>query len=120
MDMFELIGELNDAPVDFKKVIQVIDTEFDFYPTTFKNGEIINQQDTNNGSCKIFAFAQFNGLSQQATLNAFGDYYTKDVLENPDATNHQNIRNFMKYGWEGIKFEGQALRRRKKIETRGF
>jgi HopJ type III effector protein len=32
-----------------------------------------------------------------------------DVLENPEATNHQNIRNFMKTGWAGISFEGTAL-----------
>ena len=34
----------------------------------------------------------------------------EDVLENPQGTNHQNIRNFMKTGWDGIQFEGNALK----------
>jgi hypothetical protein len=32
------------------------------------------------------------------------------VLKHPEATDHQNIRNFMKTGWEGIRFEGEALK----------
>ncbi|GAK84871.1 type III effector HopPmaJ [Vibrio ponticus] len=39
----------------------------------------------------------------------FGDFYRKDVLGNPDGDDHQNIRNFIAHGWNGIKFEGQAL-----------
>ena len=104
-----LITALNKATVDFKTVIQVIDSEYVFTPTQFTNGAQINEADTNNGSCKIFAFAQLNGLSEQTTLNAFGDFYTVDVLQNPDKEDHQNIRNFMKSGWEGIKFSGEAL-----------
>jgi hypothetical protein len=30
-------------------------------------------------------------------------------LGDPSGTNHQNIRNFMKTGWNGIQFEGEAL-----------
>ena len=32
------------------------------------------------------------------TLNCFGDYYRKDVSHQPEATNHVNIRTFIKYG----------------------
>jgi hypothetical protein len=42
-------------------------------------------------------------------LACFGSYYRKDVLENPNGTDHQNIRNFMNRGWEGISFEKEAL-----------
>jgi hypothetical protein len=31
------------------------------------------------------------------------------VLENLEGDDHQNIRNFMKYGWEGIQFKNEAL-----------
>jgi hypothetical protein len=32
------------------------------------------------------------------------------VLADKDGTSHQNIRNFMKYGWDGVPFEnGIAL-----------
>ncbi len=109
MTLNDLINHLNQAPIDFKKVIELIDSEYNFNPTAFKNGQTFNQANTNNGSCKIFAFGKLNNLSQQATLNAFGDFYTKDVLENPTGTDHQNIRNFMQTGWQGIEFEGEAL-----------
>ncbi len=105
----QLIQQLNQAPVDFKKVIEVIENYYSFTPTEFKNGQIINAANSNNGSCKIFAFGQLNQLSEQATLNAFGQFYTQDVLQNPDGDDHQNIRNFMHSGWQGITFTQQAL-----------
>ena len=109
MTLNELLEELNRQPVDFKKVIEVIETEYSFTPTRFINGSQINEANTNNGSCKIFAFGQLHGLSEQATLNAFGDFYTQDVLQNPNGNDHQNIRNFMQSGWKGVTFDGQAL-----------
>ena len=39
----------------------------------------------------------------------FKIYYFEEVLGDPEGTNHQNIRNFIKSGWDGIKFEGEAL-----------
>ncbi len=106
-----LISALNAGAVDFNSVMQVIDSEYSFTPTRFVNGSQINEANSNNGSCKIFAFAKMHGLSTQATLNAFGDFYTVDVLQNPDNDDHQNIRNFMQQGWEGIKFDGDALKK---------
>jgi len=104
-----LIDALNKGAVDFKSVIQVIDSEYKFIPTRFVNGHQVNEADTNNGSCKIFGFAKLNGLNEQATLNAFGDFYAVDVLQNPEKEDHQNIRNFMKSGWAGIKFDGDSV-----------
>ncbi|WP_319557576.1 HopJ type III effector protein [Thiomicrorhabdus sp.] len=108
----ELITALKNSAVDFKTVMQVIETEYEFSPTAFKNGDTFNEADTNNGSCKIFAFAKLNQLSQQQTLNAFGDFYTRDVLQHPENNDHQNIRNFILHGWEGIEFSGEALTRK--------
>ena len=93
----------------FPETIAHIDKNYIFTPTTFKNGNQINNAGENNGSCKIFAFAQLNNLSKEETLSLFGDFY-QDVLNTPDATDHQNIRNFMIFGWEGIQFEGEVLR----------
>ena len=104
-----LIEALNQNAVDFNSVIQVIDTEYEFTPTRFVNGTQVNEENTNNGSCKIFAFAKLNGLNEQATLNAFGNFYTVDVLQNPAKEDHQNIRNFMVSGWAGIQFDGEAV-----------
>lgn len=105
-----LIEALNQTAVDFTTVMQTIDNNYDFTPTAFKNGETENAKNTNNGSCKVFAFAKLKNLSEQATLNAFGDYYTVDVLKNPDNDDHQNIRNFIKSGWQGIEFKSEALK----------
>ncbi len=111
----ELITQLNAGAVDFKTVMEVIDNKYDFSPTEFQNGSQLNEAGTNNGSCKIFAFAELNQLSEQATLNAFGDFYTIDVLENPNAEDHQNIRNFMQLGWQGIEFRGKALKEKSDV-----
>ncbi len=105
----QLIQQLNQAPVDFKKVIEVIEKNYDFTPTEFKNGQTLNTENSNNGSCKIFAFGLLNQLSEQATLNAFGQFYTQDVLQNPNGNDHQNIRNFIQSGWQGVAFTQQAL-----------
>jgi len=43
------------------------------------------------------------------TLASFAQYYFIDVLENPNATDHQNIRNFIKTGFEGLIFEKETL-----------
>lgn len=112
MTLEDLIAALNRHPVDFKQVMDVIDSEYDFTPTAFKNGELMNAANTNNGSCKIFAFAKLHQLCETDTLNAFGDFYTQDVLLHPEGEDHQNIRNFMKTGWQGIEFKGEALKKK--------
>jgi hypothetical protein len=90
----------------------VIDALYDFTPTAFKNGSFINEVGKNNGSCKLFSFARLHSLSQQQTLNCFGTYYRNDVLNHPEGSDHQNIRNFIKAGWAGIEFSGNALVRK--------
>ncbi|WP_409991373.1 HopJ type III effector protein [Chryseobacterium sp. Leaf405] len=95
--------------IDFKDVIAYIDENYNFTPTKFTNGNTVNEVDQNNGSCKVFSYAKLNDLSKEDTLNLFGDFYRNDVLKNPEGTDHQNIRNFMEFGWDGISFEGVAL-----------
>lgn len=111
MEIAALIEKLTLQPeqVEFQEVIATIDENFEFMPTAFVNGETVNAENQNNGSCKIFAFAQLQELSVEQTLACFGDFYRKDVLENPDNDDHQNIRNFIRFGWAGVKFSGQAL-----------
>ncbi len=111
MELNTFLQRLNNAPesITFNDAIAVIDALYDFTPTAFINGALRSEAGQNNGSCKIFSFARLQKLSPQQTLHCFGDYYRKDVLGNPEGADHQNIRNFMKSGWEGIKFEGDAL-----------
>ncbi|QCU90150.1 HopJ type III effector protein [Thiomicrorhabdus sediminis] len=109
MTVEQLISLLQQAPQEFNQVMEVIDTNYNFTPTAFKNGELQNEANQNNGSCKVFSFAQLHNLSEQATLNAFGKFYSVDVLQHPQNDDHQNIRNFIKFGWQGIEFTGIAL-----------
>jgi len=95
--------------ITFQEVIETVDNNYEFIPTAFKNGDTFNEENQNNGSCKVFAFGKLNNLSASETLQLFGDFYRKDVLENPEGDDHQNIRNFIQYGWAGIFFETEAL-----------
>lgn len=100
------------TPVSFQDTMAVIAEHYDYQPTEFSNGleqPVISQAGQNEGSCKIFAFAQLQNLTPADTLSLFGDYYRIDVLQHPDASDHQNIRRFMQDGWAGIVFQGTAL-----------
>ena len=100
------------ATIQFNDVITFIDENYDFTPTKFTNGNTVNEENQNNGSCKVFSFAKLNNLSKEETLALFGAFYREDVLGNPEGSDHQNIRNFMEFGWEGIQFEGEALHKK--------
>lgn len=115
MNTNELINliQTNPSEVEFEQVIAVIDQDYSYTPTQFYNGlgenEVISAAGTNEGSCKIFAFADINDLNEAQTLACFGKYYREDVLRNLGGTDHANIRNFMRYGWEGIHFDSPPL-----------
>lgn len=111
-ELIDLVRQ-NPAAVEFEQVMQVIDSNYDYVPTRFFNGEIVNQAGENDGSCKIFAFAQIHNLSELETLALFGRHYRHDVLENPVGDDHPNIRNFILDGWLGIKFDSQPLQARR-------
>jgi len=111
MQISSFLKKLKQTPraISFSETIAVIDENYAFVPTVFQNGLQYNAAGENSGSCKIIAFAQLQNLSKEETLACFGSYYYDDVLAIPEGTNHQNIRNFIKTGWDGIQFEGTAL-----------
>jgi hypothetical protein len=104
-----LIEQLKEKSLTFKEVIEFIESGYQHQPTAFKNGEAYNEATQNQGSAKVFAFAQLNSLSQEDTLFLFAEHY-QAVLATPNGVDHQNIRQFMANGWQGIKFEGTALK----------
>ncbi|WP_415911471.1 HopJ type III effector protein [Neptuniibacter sp. QD37_11] len=109
MTLNEFLQQLGNNPeLDFEDTMQVISDNYEFSPTAFSNGHVQNEVGQNEGSCKIFAFAQLNNLDKEQTLRCFGRFY-QDVLNTPEGNDHGNIRNFMKTGWEGISFSGSAL-----------
>ena len=111
MEVINFIEKLNQLAetITFEETITVIDQNYIFTPTAFQNGNQYNNVGENSGSCKLFAFGLLQKLSVNQMLACFGSYYFEDVLGNPEGTNHQNIRNFMKTGWNGIRFEVNTL-----------
>jgi len=115
MSIQKLIHKIKTQPeaVSFNEVIDCIGSNYTYSPSQFSNGttgdQVINTAGSNEGSCKIFAFAKLNQLDEQQTLNCFGNFYRKDVLDKPNGDDHANIRTFMRHGWNGIDFEQVAL-----------
>ncbi len=110
-----LLNALAQQKIDFKQVINFIDARYDFTPTAFVNGNQKNAANENQGSCKVFSFAQLNHLNQLDTLALFAEHYHA-VRDHPAGTDHQNIRQFIHSGWQGIHFEGQALQPKTNID----
>ena len=92
----------------FADVLALIGEQYDYQPTEFCNGELVNVAGSNEGSCKVFSFAKLHDLTEAQTLSLFGEHY-RDVLADPNGSGHQNIRQFMQSGWQGIVFKGVAL-----------
>jgi hypothetical protein len=103
-----LIKNLKEGSIMFNQVIEFIETYYQHQPTAFKNGDVYNEETQNQGSAKVFAFAQINSLSAEDTLYLFAEHY-QSVLANPNGEDHQNIRQFMANGRQEIEFEGEAL-----------
>ncbi|MEZ8824364.1 HopJ type III effector protein [Vibrio amylolyticus] len=111
MELSSFLEQLNQSPesIEFEHTITIIEENYEFTPAKFINGATVNEENQNNGSCKIFAFGKLLDLTEPQTLACFGKFYRVDVLQNPDNDDHQNIRNFMTSGWKGISFESNAL-----------
>ncbi|QTE24056.1 HopJ type III effector protein [Polaribacter cellanae] len=109
IQQFKTILKSNPTAITFSETMQVIEDNYNFTPTNFTNGELKNNAGENSGSCKLFAFAKLQKLSKEETLFCFGEHY-KSVLEDKNGDAHQNIRNFMKTGFEGLSFEGESLK----------
>lgn len=103
-----LVQQAQNQQIQFSDVIAFIEARYTHTPTAFKNGAQQNQATENQGSAKVLYFAQLNGLSAEDTLHLFVEHY-QSVLATPEATDHQNIRQFMQNGWAGVSFDGVVL-----------
>ncbi|MCD8739251.1 HopJ type III effector protein [Mucilaginibacter roseus] len=92
----------------FSEVLEFIEKHYQHTPTAFKNGDVYNEATQNQGSAKVLGFAQLNELNAENTLLLFAEHY-RAVLADPEGEAHQNIRQFMAHGWDGIAFEGEPL-----------
>uniref|UniRef100_A0A6S9ARL0 HopJ type III effector protein n=1 Tax=Ditylum brightwellii TaxID=49249 RepID=A0A6S9ARL0_9STRA len=108
-ELFNANLEMSGDDIKFEDVIELIDNNYETQLLEFKNGDILNNQGENEGSAKVLSYAALANMDKETTLKLWGQYY-REVLADPEGDSHQNIRNFMKYGWEGVPFEnGIAL-----------
>ncbi|KAG7350655.1 HopJ type III effector domain containing protein [Nitzschia inconspicua] len=102
--VFNANVEMNSDDLKFEDVMNLIDTHYEVGLIEFRNGDMINKQGENEGSGKLLSYAALSKFDKETTLKLWGQYY-REVLADPDGDSHQNIRNFMKYGWDGVPFE---------------
>jgi len=111
-EVFNANVEMDADSLKFEEVMELIDTHFESGLIEFKNGNIVNKPGENEGSAKLLSYAALSEFDKDTTLKLWGQYY-REVLADPDGDSHQNIRNFMKSGWDGVPFEnGIALTRK--------
>mmetsp|Transcript_29928 Transcript_29928/g.62989 ORF Transcript_29928/g.62989 Transcript_29928/m.62989 type:complete len:213 (+) Transcript_29928:56-694(+) len=107
--LFNANLEMSGDDLMFEEFITLCDEQYESGLIEFKNGDIVNMPGENEGSAKVLSYAALADFDKEMTLKLWGQFY-RDVLATPDGTDHQNIRNFMKYGWEGVDFyNGIAL-----------
>jgi hypothetical protein len=109
-----LIERLRADPdsLTFAEVLAVIDAHYQYRPTAFGIGSgddrIHNPAGTNEGSCRVLAFARRHRLSEAETLALFAEHHRR-VLADPAGSDHANIRAFRRHGWGGVRFDGAPL-----------
>ena len=108
-----LLERLKTGDADFEDVMAYVQAHYDYTPVRFDNGlgadPVVNAAGTNEGSCRVFALARHKGLDEADTVQLFGRFYRQDVLQNPQGSDHANMRRFLRDGWAGINFHGVAL-----------
>lgn len=114
MTIIEFKNKLKSNPeqIEFSDTMTVIEENYEFTPTSFTNGTLENKEGQNSGSFKLFAFSIDQKLTKEETLACFGEHYFENVLKEPKGTGHQNIRNFMKTGFEGLDFKAFPLKKK--------
>ena len=100
---------LENKQIVFQDVLSYIEEYYTYTPSAFSNGDLRNSAEENQGSARVFYLAHLHSLNEEQTLKLFAEHWD-NVLDTPEASNHQNIRQFMKTGWSGIKFNDCVLR----------
>ena len=108
MSLNEILQQLKAKQIVFKDALAYIEAKYNFTPSAFRNGTQNNAATENQGSARILSFAKLQNLSKEDTLVLFAEHYDS-VLATPEATDHQNIRQFMLHGWDGVEFDNTVL-----------
>ena len=108
-----LLEQLEKTPetINFKEVIAYIDENYDFTPTKFINGNTTNEANQTMALVKFLVLLKQINLSKEQTLSHFWRILQKMFSKIP-RNDHQNIRNFIEFSWDGISFDGEALKKK--------
>mmetsp|Transcript_2712 Transcript_2712/g.2989 ORF Transcript_2712/g.2989 Transcript_2712/m.2989 type:complete len:218 (+) Transcript_2712:2-655(+) len=111
-ELFNANLEMGGDDITFEEVTELLDEHYESALCEFQNGGLTNKPGENQGSANVLSYAALSNLDDESTLKLWGQYY-RDVKNTPSGTDHQNIRNFIKSGWNGVKFEfGISLTRK--------
>ncbi|GAA4131443.1 HopJ type III effector protein [Sphingobacterium kyonggiense] len=108
MTITQLLSNLSNQQAQFKDVLGYIEEHYHYQASAFKNGKQENSSNENQGSAKVLYFAKLENLNQEDTLSLFAEHF-QAVLDRPQGEDHQNIRQFMENGWDGVSFESTVL-----------
>lgn len=110
-DLNTLRSSLASGEHVFADTLGFIAANYSYQPQAFNNGGVENAAGQNEGSCKTLGLALLEGLSRDEALLAFGEHY-RAVLATPEGSDHGNIRALMKSGLDGVRFDGEPLKRK--------
>ena len=110
-DLNTLRASLRSGQHAFADTLAFIAQGYEYQPQAFTNGDVENAAGQNEGSCKTLGLALLEGLSDEEALLAFGEHY-RSVLATPEGSDHGNIRALIANGLAGVKFQGEALKRK--------
>ena len=96
--------------MNFSDFINLIDQEYEFLNVAFKNNDLVNLKEENQGSAKVFCFGLMYSLSEEDTIRCFGEHYQSVIDEPENHNSHLNIRSFMSNGWNGVLINQNALK----------
>lgn len=92
----------------FADTLAFIEANYEFTASGFQNGDLRNEADQNQGSCKVLALAELAGFSSEQALKCFGEHY-RDVVASPQGDSHQNIRQLQQHGLDAVRFDAFPL-----------
>ena len=96
--------------MNFSDLTNLIDQEYEFLNVAFKNNDLINLKEENQGSAKVFCFGLMYSLSEEETIRCFGEHYQSVIDEPENHNSHLNIRSFISNGWKGVLINQNALK----------
>ena len=80
--------------IELNDVLDVLKRKYEWTPQVFTNGEFRNNEDENQASGLLLAWAAKNNLSTAQVLRCYGKF-AREL--DPNADDHQNIRQVIKH-----------------------